>query len=180
MQAEGEFHRMTRLFIVEQSSLEPGGHYYGYTCCIAEGARQAGLDPVILGNERFKDSAAKQKFEVVPTFTHTWAEAELEGTLDWGPGNIAYETSEAFRRLSPAPGDHVLLHTLGYHELRVLLAWLTSKLPGDLMPYFHILHIAGGLALPAAQDPAARRHRAVVGGIRQDLRRAVRHRADPV
>ena len=45
---------MTRLYVVEQSGLEPGGHYRAYTSCVVEGARQLGLDTVVLANKRLR------------------------------------------------------------------------------------------------------------------------------
>ena len=131
---------MTRLYVVEQSGIEPGGHYYSYTSCVVEGARQLGLDPVVLANKRFRGSAAAGEFAVVPAFTHTWVEAEHAGKLTWGEGNIAYEIFAAFARVPPAAADHVFLHTLGCHELAAILSALTRRLlPGDPVPYFHIL-----------------------------------------
>lgn len=129
---------MTRLYVVDQSGLEPGGHYYAYTACVVAGARQLGLDTVVLASKRFRAAAASER-EIIPCLTYTWAEAELDGKLAWGEGNIAYEMFEAFGRLAPAVDDHVFLHTLGYRELLALLACLTSKLPGDPLPTFHIL-----------------------------------------
>ena len=131
---------MTRLYVVEQSGIEPGGHYYSYTSCVVEGARQLGLDPVVLANKRFRASAAAGEFDVIPAFTYTWVEAERAGTLAWGEGNIAYEIFAAFARVPPAAEDHVFLHTLGCQELAAILSALTRRLlPGDPIPYFHIL-----------------------------------------
>ena len=133
---------MTRLYIVDQSGLEPGGHYYAYTGCVVDGARRLGLDTTVLANKKFRlaDGTAPQAgADIIPCFTYTWGEAEQHGTLGWEQGNIAYELYEAFRRLPPAPDDHVFLHTFGYLELTALLRWLTEKLPGDPLPYFHLL-----------------------------------------
>src|SRR5215204_5455414 len=130
---------MPRLYIVEQSCLEPGGHYHAYTGCVIDGARQLGLDPVVLANKRLRATAGRLPSDIVPCFTYTWAEAELEGKLGWEEGNLAYEMFEAFRRMPPAEDDHVFLHTTGYRELRPLLDCLTGKLPGEPLPYFHLL-----------------------------------------
>src|SRR6476661_3001429 len=133
---------MTRLYIVDQSGLEPGGHYYAYTGCVVDGARRLGLDTTVLANKKFRlaDGTAPQAdADIIPCFTYTWGEAEQHGKLGWEQGNIAYELHEAFRRLPPSPDDHVFLHTFGYRELTALLGWLTEKLPGDPLPYFHLL-----------------------------------------
>src|SRR5437867_8143120 len=126
---------MTRLYIVEQSATENGGHYLAYTLCVIDGARQLGLDPVVLANKRWA-AAPTSQLDVVACFTYTWGEAELAGKLEWDQGNIAYEMFEAFGRVPPAVTDHVFLHTLGYRELQAILACLSRKLPGDPLPYF--------------------------------------------
>ena len=53
---------MTRLYIVDQSGLEPGGHYYAYTGCVVDGARRLGLDTTVLANKKFRlaDGTAPQ------------------------------------------------------------------------------------------------------------------------
>lgn len=130
---------MPRLYVVEQSGLEPGGHYHAYTACVGDGARQLGLDTVILANKRLRGRGGALPRDIVPCFTYTWAEAELDGKLGWEEGNIAFEMFEAFRRVPPAEDDHVFLHTTGYRELRALLDCLTGKLPGEPLPYFHLL-----------------------------------------
>lgn len=92
---------MTRLYVVEQSSLEPGGHYHAYASCVVEGARQLGLDTVILANKRLRAASGISPPDIVPCFTYSWTEAELDGKLGWKEGNIAYEMFEAFRRVPP-------------------------------------------------------------------------------
>ena len=143
---------MTRLYIVEQSGIEAGGHYQAYTGCVVDGARQLGLEPVVLANKRLRpppypppragegrEGGGALPPEVIPCFTYTWGEAEQHGKLGWEEGNIAYEMFEAFRRVPPDPEDHVFLHTTGYRELRALLDCLTGRLPGEPLPYFHLL-----------------------------------------
>jgi glycosyltransferase involved in cell wall biosynthesis len=131
---------MTRLYIVDQSGLELGGHYHAYTGCVAEGARQVGLDTVVLANKRLRaKTGGDLPPDIGPCFTYTWGEAELHGSTGWEEGNIACEMFEAFRRVPPTDGDHVFLHTTGYRELRALLDSLTGKLPGEPLPYFHLL-----------------------------------------
>lgn len=131
---------MTRLYIVEQSGWEPGGHYHAYTGCVAAGARELGLDVVILANKRVRSAiTGPLSPDIVPCFTYTWGEAEQHGSLRWEPGNIAFEMFEGFERVPPATDDHVFLHTLGYRELQALLACLTEKVPLLPLPNFHIL-----------------------------------------
>src|SRR5262249_18296687 len=104
-----------------------------------DGARQLGLDPIILANRRWSEAAPPSGYAILPAFTYSWSEAELHGRLDWDRGNIAYEMFEAFRRAPPTTSDHVFVHTIGYLELQAILAWLSRKLPGDPLPYFHLL-----------------------------------------
>jgi len=84
-------------------------------------------------------TAPQADADILPCFTYSWNDAELHGKLGWEQGNIAYELFEAFRRVPPSPDDHVFLHTFGYRELTALLRWLTEKLPGEPLPYFHLL-----------------------------------------
>ena len=130
---------MIRLFIVDQSGLDVGGHYYSYTGCVADGARQLGLQPIVLANRKFRVTA-DDKGSVVPCFTHTWSEAERHGTLEWRDGNIAFELHRALKRLQAAPSDRVFLHTIGYQELLALGQWFAGRLlPGEPIPVFHLL-----------------------------------------
>jgi len=57
---------MTRLYIVDQSGLEPGGHYYAYTGCVVDGARRLGLDTTVLANKKFRlaDGTAPQRIPI--------------------------------------------------------------------------------------------------------------------
>lgn len=130
---------MTRLYIIEQSALAPGGHYYAYTRTVAEAASTAGLDVVILENRRFRGDWKLPKATTIPAFTHTWGEADQLWITDWAPGNVAYEFVAATRRVPPQAGDHVLFHTLSYAELRAVLLYLGDLSHTDDLPFFHIL-----------------------------------------
>lgn len=130
---------MSRLFIVEQSALATGGHYYSYTRCVAAAALAQGLDVVILENRRFKSGWDLPGVTAIPAFTYTWGEAAPLWIEAWGPGNLAYELVNAVRVDPPREGDHVLIHTMSYAELRNLLDYLGDlPLTSDL-PFYHLL-----------------------------------------
>lgn len=60
---------MTRLYIVDQSLVNCGGHHYDYTTCVAEAAQAMGFAPVIAANKRldcqaqFSNSVLHRVFE---------------------------------------------------------------------------------------------------------------------
>lgn len=130
---------MTRLYIIEQSAMTAGGHYYAYTRTVAEAASKGGLDVVILENRRFRGDWKLPDAVKIPTFTHTWGEAGNLWITDWGPGNVAYEFVAATRQAPARAGDHVLFHTLSYAELRAVLMYLGDLSHTDDLPFFHIL-----------------------------------------
>jgi glycosyltransferase involved in cell wall biosynthesis len=130
---------MSHLYIVEQSALAPGGHYHAYTGCVARAAREAGLDVTLLYNRRFRGDWNLDGVQLIPAFTHTWGEAEMLWVRDWTPGNLAYEIVDATRRRPPGRGDHVLVHTMGYAELRQLLEYLVELPVTPDLPFYHLL-----------------------------------------
>ena len=130
---------MSHLYIVEQSALAPGGHYHAYTGCVARAARDAGLDVTVLYNRRFRGEWNLDGVELIPAFTHTWGEADTLWIRDWTPGNLAYEIVDATRRRPPGRGDHVLVHTMGYAELRQLLEYLVELPIVQDLPFYHLL-----------------------------------------
>jgi glycosyltransferase involved in cell wall biosynthesis len=129
---------MSRLYIVDQNALAVGGHYFSYTSCIAEAARDAGLEVVLLTNRKLRDAFPTKGMMTIPAFIYSWVEANQFGTLDWREGNIAFELAMAFRRVPPTAEDHVLVHSLGERELRALLAYLVDG-AAEEMPTFHLI-----------------------------------------
>lgn len=131
---------MPRIYIVEQNALSIGGHYFGYSACVAQAARRASFEVVLLTNTRLLERFPEEEgVRILPVFTLSWGEAERDGTVAWKPGNLAYEMVEALGPLPPSAEDHVLIHTLGCIELLAILGHLVSQTPIVEIPHYHIL-----------------------------------------
>ena len=113
---------MTRLYIVDQSGLEPGGHYYAYTGCVgrrsaAPRARHDGPgQQEVPRRRRHGPSRTPTSFRASPT-----AGARRSCTASSGGSRATSPTSchEAFRRVPPSPTTTMSSCTpSGYRELR--------------------------------------------------------------
>ena len=130
---------MPKFVIIEQTAVSEGGHYFGYTSCIAEAAARYGLDVVILANQNLRSDFCCDGVTTYRTFTYNWWEADRERKTDWGPGNLAYELVERLRLIGITAEDHILLHTLGVIELQIILEYLSSINIPEALPHYHIL-----------------------------------------
>lgn len=133
-----------RLFIVDQSLLQPGGHYFEYSTGIGIGAVACGFEPVILANRALTShpvSALPDGIELLPTFTHRWHEGAYEGEGRYGPGHLGQELFAVLERYHAAPGDRVLVHTLGWHQAAQIFDRLlaTPRSRQDSLPPLAIL-----------------------------------------
>ena len=129
---------MQTFYIVDQNALHIGGHYFSYTSSIAQAAVEFGYKVVILENIRNQAVWDIDGANIIPTFSKTWNEAEEEGTVAWGPGNIAYEFSTALD-VPPGRDDHILFFTISSVELRMLLDYIFQINTLDRTPTFHIM-----------------------------------------
>jgi glycosyltransferase involved in cell wall biosynthesis len=130
---------VARLFLVEQSAIDIGGHYFTYTSAVAEGAVAAGLEVRLLVNRRLRAAFPQGPIKILPAFTRTWSESHFNPVMDWRMGNIAYEFDLAVRSDPPGGGDHVLFHTLSPLELVAVLSYLGRRIPAEQLPTYHLL-----------------------------------------
>ena len=160
MEAEGT--QLKRFFLVEQSAIGAGGHYFSYSTAVAEAAANAGFEVVILANRRLASAFPLEAARVIPAFSRTWGESYLLGTTEWREGSLAFEFARAVRGDPPRPGDQVLLHTLSPVELESILNYLARIPPTRDMATFHILLRYD----PEELKPAARAIRPALDRIR--------------
>lgn len=131
--------RVAKLYLIEQSALDIGGHYFSYTQCLASSAVELGFQVKILQNRRFNGDWGIDGVEALPAFTQTWGEAEGSWITEWTPGNIAFEMAEALRGQRVSVDDHILFSTLGYAELFAVLKYIAQLSPSSQSPTIHLL-----------------------------------------
>ncbi len=130
---------MPRLYLVEQSALAVGGHYFAYARTVALAAQQAGLDVTILQNRRFDGQWNIDGIRVISAFHYTWSEASSMWLRDWRAGNLAYDFQTAVHGQVPGKDDHVLFTTISCAELRALLDFFIELPIASHHPTYHIL-----------------------------------------
>lgn len=126
---------MRRLILIDHSLVKPGGHYFEYTQAVAQAAVARGLKVTVLANRAFAhlsgagwrtdDGAA---IPVVPWFAYgwdRWSDLPADQPCD---GHFGFDVEAALAGQGADSQDHVLIHTLGWSQLRHLL-WTLSRVP---------------------------------------------------
>lgn len=133
-----------RLFLIDQGLITLGGHHAEYNFSIAQAAREQGLDPVLVVNQRYTP-VEEADFPIFPIFTYAWhnlRRPQPVGTIDPSASPAPFlfhsELDAALRHFDAGPQDHVFIHSVGFLEAEELIQFFLNE-PAEHLPFFHLL-----------------------------------------
>lgn len=133
-----------RLFLIDQGLITLGGHHAEYNFSIAQAALRAGLEPVLIVNQRYRP-VEDVPFPVLPVFSFAWnnlvrppSPAAIDPAALTPPYTFQSELAAALHRFNAGPKDHVFIHTVGFLEAEELVHFFITRSAGTL-PFFHFL-----------------------------------------
>ncbi|MDE3074595.1 MAG: glycosyltransferase, partial [Chloroflexota bacterium] len=135
-------HRRPQLIVVDQTLTSYSGHNYEYDVSVAEAARDAGMEPMVLANLKMPGTMKHPTIEIRPCIDHWWtwvADSNQEGNqLNVRHGHFGFQLLDVLSSLQLGPRDHVFVHTMDAADLEQLLEALVTADVEDT-PVFHLL-----------------------------------------